>query len=77
MAPWSISRETGWPKPVKSARELLCRKWPGQRELGRRLGYDMIGAAWVAVRSGEIQGYGLLAQQVFAEISGGEPEGDS
>ncbi|WP_433081232.1 NaeI family type II restriction endonuclease [Dactylosporangium sp. CA-052675] len=53
---------------VRPELELLCGKWSGQRELAARLGYDLTGAAWVAVPASDIQGYGRLTERAIAEI---------
>jgi hypothetical protein len=52
--------------------ELLCGKWPAQRELAEALGFDLTGAAWVAVPAAELDSPGDLAAQVRAEV--GQPE---
>ncbi|WP_285689356.1 NaeI family type II restriction endonuclease [Actinoplanes sp. NBRC 103695] len=48
--------------------ELLCGKWPAQRELAEDLGFDLTGAAWVAVPAPDLDGYGPLSEQVRAEV---------
>ncbi|WP_433053169.1 NaeI family type II restriction endonuclease [Dactylosporangium sp. CS-033363] len=54
---------------VRPELELLCGTWPAQRELAAVLGYDLTGAAWVAVPSTEILGYGALTERTVAEIA--------
>ena len=53
--------------------ELLCGKWTAQRELAEELGYDLTGAAWVAVLRDEIDGHGELTARVLAEIGFDRP----
>lgn len=48
--------------------ELLCGKWEAQRELGSRLGFDLTGAAWVAIRVSEVDADYELGRRVREEI---------
>jgi hypothetical protein len=47
--------------------ELLCGKWPAQREIAARLEHDLTGAAWVAVPSESFWRFGELTRQALAE----------
>ena len=53
------------PRMEEAGFELLCGKWPAQREIAARLGHDLTGGAWVSVPSPKFWSFGELTREAW------------
>ncbi|WP_406051333.1 NaeI family type II restriction endonuclease [Kribbella sp. NBC_00889] len=56
------------PQMRRQGLALLCGQWVAQREIAGRLGYDLTGAAWVAVPWSAFMGFGAWTRAALEQM---------